>query len=248
MTRVKRSSGDAPLPTGLSARTQVTEQLGMYRANVVIRSAGGSGERTLENTDCSLLADSVALVIALSAADGAQPPAAKRGAPSFSVSAHVAAESGTLPRLALGAGGDVALEGFASLRAELAATAYLEQTERFAGSQIGARFQLFRLAARVCRIWSFGSLQLAPCLGVKLNRVAAVGFGGALRDDGAATLIAPTLAAFARLRVFSRFFVRLVAELAAPIERRRFVYTDLGLLHQPGMFAGQLFLAPEVQF
>ncbi|HET8940320.1 MAG TPA: hypothetical protein VFN67_43060 [Polyangiales bacterium] len=231
-----------------SARAQVTERLGMYRANVAIQTADGGGERTLENTDCNILADSVALVIALSAADGGLKSAAVRGGPSLSVSVHVAAVSGTLPRLASGAGVDAALEGLASLRAELSATAYLEQAQRFAGSQVGARFRLFRLAARVCRVWSFDRVQLAPCLGVQLNHIVAGGFGGALHGDGAASLIAPTLGAFARLRVFSGFFVRLVAELSAPVERRRFVYTDLGLLHQPDVLAGQLFFAPEVQF
>jgi hypothetical protein len=91
-------------------------------------------------------------------------------------------------------------------------------------------------------------LELAPCLGAQVSRIAAKGFGGIQRNVGAAFLIAPSLGLFVRLRLFSRFFVRLTAELTAPIERRRFVYTDLGLLHQPDALAGQLFLAPEVQF
>lgn len=247
VARVKRSSVDGALPAGLSATAQVTEQLGLFRANVQIRSAEGAGERTLEHTDCSILADSVALVIALSTADGGERPAATRGV-RLSASAHAAAVSGTLPRLAFGAGLDVAAEGFWSLRTELSASLYLDQTERFAGSQIGARFRLVRLAARVCRVWNLGKVDLAPCLGAQLHRIAAYGSGGAQRGDGAANLLAPTLGVFARLRLFSGFFVRLVAELAAPIERRRFVYTDLGLLHQPDAVAGQLFFAPEVQF
>lgn len=250
MSRVKRSSSDAALPAGLTASAQVTERLGVYRAQLLIRSAQGQsmGERALENTDCSILADSAALVIALSAADGGEQPKASGQPLKIGLSVHAAALSGTLPRLALGAGVDLAAEGFWSLRTELSASLFLDQSERFAGSQIGATFRLGRLAARVCRVWRFGSLDLAPCLGAQLNRIAAAGFGGAAYGIGAAYWVAPTLAAFARVRLFSRVFLRLVAELAAPIERRRFVYTDLGLLHQPDVLAGQLFFAPEVQF
>lgn len=250
MSRVKRSSGDAALPKGLSARAQVTERLGVYRAHVLIRSAQGEseGERALENADCSILADSVALVIALSAAEGGQPREASGQPLKVGLSAHAAAVSGTLPRPALGAGVDLVLEGFWSWRAELSASLFLDQRERFAGSQVGAVFRLGRLAVRLCRVWSFASLSLAPCLGAQVDRVAAAGFGGAARGLGAAYWLAPTLGAFARLRVLSRFFVRIVAELAVPIERRRFVYTDLGLLHQPEALAGQLFVGPEVQF
>jgi hypothetical protein len=37
-------------------------------------------------------------------------------------------------------------------------------------------------------------------------------------------------------------------DAAVPLERRRFVYDDLGRLHQPALLAGQLFVAPEVVF
>jgi hypothetical protein len=223
----------------------------VYRAKLLIRStqAEDAGERTLENSDCSILADSVALVIALSAADGARDMrAASAETLRLGVSAHAAALSGTLPRVAFGAGVDLAAEGFWSLRTELSATLYLDQNERFAGRQIGATFRLISFAARVCRIWAFGRLELAPCLGAQLSRIAAQGFGGTQHSLGSASVVAPSLGLFVRLRLFSRFFVRLAADLAVPIERRRFVYTDLGLLHQPAALAGQLFLAPELQF
>jgi hypothetical protein len=74
VARVKRSTGAADLPASLSADALVTKLAGVYRAKLLIRSGDGTGERTIEHADCTILADSVALVIALSAADGGAEP------------------------------------------------------------------------------------------------------------------------------------------------------------------------------
>jgi hypothetical protein len=50
------------------------------------------------------------------------------------------------------------------------------------------------------------------------------------------------------LRLFSVFAVVLSADATVPIERQRFVYTDVGSLHRPAAVAFQLFIAPEVRF
>jgi hypothetical protein len=188
------------------------------------------------------LADSVALVIALSATY-AEPEGV-----SVALSAHATALLGPLPDLAWGAGGAIALEGFGAFRLELSSSAYLEQSHTYAHTNVGARFNSLRFGARVCRIWHFGPFDLAPCVGAQVYRIRGVGFGGTKYSDGTSYVWGPAIGLFNRLRLFSVFAVVLSADATVPIERQRFVYTDVGSLHRPAAVAFQLFIAPEVRF
>ena len=98
---VERSLGDAT-NVNLTATASVTRAAGLYRARVHITSPVGLGERMLENTRCELLAESVALVIALSApsfAGARRKPArgASDGGLAPALSAHASAVVGPLP-------------------------------------------------------------------------------------------------------------------------------------------------------
>lgn len=241
LSRVKRSLGDASAQANLSAVVNVTQTSDTYRAEVHTRSREGSGERVVENTSCEILADSVALVIALSAASPQN-----RGL-GIGVSVHGTMLSGPLPSLAWGVGGGVALEGFWALRLELSGSYYAEQSFTYLDTNIGARFELLRFGARGCRLWSFGVFDLAPCVGAQVYRIAAEGFGGMKYYAGTSYLWGPAFGLFSRLR-WSFFAVALAADLTIPVSRQRFVYTDLPPLHRPAALAFQLFLAPEVQF
>src|SRR5882672_2474030 len=96
---------------------------GLYRARLRVVTRAGSGERILENSQCDTLADSVALVIALSVSDSAGASQDVHPGPSprlaLAVSAQGSGVFGALPHPALGVGGAIALEGLASLRFEL---------------------------------------------------------------------------------------------------------------------------------
>ena len=242
LSRVQRSLDHHDARADLSATVKVTQRADAYRAEVRIETREGPGERVIENADCEILADSVALVIALSSAPSPDRPL------SLALSAHATLLSGPLPKWALGAGGALAVEGFWALRVELGGSYYVQQSSVYEETKVGARFSLLRLGARGCRLWSVGRFDLAPCVGAQLFRVAGAGFGGAKRDSGASYLWAPAVGAFARLRLTSIFSLTVAADVSVPIARQRFVYADRSVLHQPSAVAFQLFIAPEVQF
>jgi hypothetical protein len=245
VSRVERSLSDAPAQAALTATANVTRTSGTYRATLRIQSTAGSGERTLENANCEILADSIALVIALSAADTLASQARRL---TLALSAHATAVSGPLPSLALGGGAGLALEGFWALRVELSGTYYAPQSSTYEQTVVGASFDLLRFGARACRLWSAGHFDLAPCLGAQLYRIAGNGFGGVRYSNGSAYVWGPALGVFARLRLYSIVAAVLAADATLPVSRQTFVYTDLGPLHRPAALALQLFIGPEVRF
>jgi hypothetical protein len=215
---------------------------------VRIGNAKGVAERALENERCDILADSVALVIALSS-DSARKP--ERGEPlAFAVSAHVSAISGPLKQLAFGFGGALAFEGFSSLRFELRGTHTLAQDTTYAGSSLGASFGLTTFAARGCRLWRFGMIELAPCIGADVHHVSAnaTGFGGAEERQGEATSWGPAAGLFSRLQLAKAFAIFIAAEGVVPLTKRSFVYADVGVLYRASDITLQLLVAPEVRF
>ncbi len=236
--------------TNLTATVHLTRVAGGFRAELRITSSAGTGERALEHRDCEILAQSVALLIALSASG---TPSTKQTKSrdhdlTFRISAHAAAVSGAVPGIGLGAGGAVALEGLWGLRLELNGTYYAKRTKTFRGTNIGAHFRLLRFGARICRVWSLGVLDLAPCAGAQLYRIHGAGFGGEQQTDDAAHIVAPTAGAFGRLQLSSHIGAFVAADGVVPASRRRFVYSDLGTLHRPAIVVFQGFVAFEVQF
>jgi hypothetical protein len=236
----------------LSASAEVTQTERAYRARVRIAHAGRVGERLLEHDRCDVLADSVALVISLSASAGdsvrAERVDAPRSRPVFTLAAQAVALFGALPSPGLGIGGALAAEDIASLRFELRGAYFLPQSTTFEPGGPGATFRLFALGARGCRTWSFGAFDLAPCIGADVYRMAASGFGGSPSLDGSATWWGPAFGALSRVRLVKAFAIYIAVEGIVPITRRRFVFADVGQLHRAGPIALQLILAPEVRF
>lgn len=245
VSRVRRSLGADTSQTQLSAVADVTQISGVYRAAVRIQGRSGSGERVLENANCEILADSVALVIALSASGSS---ALEERGLTLALSAHATAVSGPLPKFGLGLGVGLAFEGVWALRVELSGSYYVEQSSTYDQTSIGARFQMLRFGARGCRLWSVGRFDFAPCFGAEIYRVAGEGYGGMKYSNGTAYVWGPALGVFGRLRLFSVVGLVVAADATVPVTRRRFIYSDLGPLHRPAALAFQLFIAPEVQF
>lgn len=245
--RVSRSLGDDSVKPALTAAAKVTRIAGMYRASLSVQSAAGSGQRVLENASCEILADSVALVIALSASrfESAEP---ERSGNSLALSAHATTVSGLMPELALGVGGALAFEGLLALRWELSGSYYAPQTSTFERVNAGGKFSLLRLGARGCRIFSVGAFELAPCAGAELYRIEGEGFGGVRFQSGSASLWGPMLGIFVRWWLLRSFALFVAADGMVPVWRQRFVYSDLGSLHRTAPIAFQLFIAPEVRF
>jgi hypothetical protein len=249
--RVSRLVGGDVL-SQLSASTEVTRTERAYRASVRISGPAGVGERSLENADCDLLAESVALVIALSATSADTPLPDLRSGPTarpiFGISAQASALFGPLPNPALGMGAGLSMDAKPSLRFELRGSYYLRQSATFDQSSLGARFQLVTFAARGCYAWRLRAFDLAPCIGAELYHVSAKGFGGEVSLSPAATWWGPALGLFGRWRLHEAFAIYVAADAVAPLTRRRFVFGDVGELHHPAVVAVQLLLAPELRF
>lgn len=245
LKRVAAVVGDDALPADLRVTGDVTQTETGYRAQLRIQAGGNTGLRTLDHSQCDILADSTALVIALSA-NRTEAPA--RAQLLLSVAPHASIVHGVLPRPAFGAGVGVAVEGWASLRWELNGSYYAGQTATYEGLSIGADFRLLRVAARGCRVWSLGRGDLAPCIGAELYRIEGAGFGGQVQRNGGAFVWGPALSVLLRLRIWRSLNVQLSAGANIAVSRQRFIYGDLGLLHRPDALAYQVLLAPEVLF
>jgi hypothetical protein len=231
------------------AVTDVTRTANGYRARLRTGRLTRSGERVLEHASCEMLADGVAVVIALAIAEPKD-----RARKSEASQLHVAAAAvvstlfGMLPKPALGVGGSLALEA-AALRFELRGAFHLPQNATFPSTSLGARFSSIALAARGCWLSHVGAFQLGPCIGADVERVSAVGVGGDITLGSHQVSWGPAFGAFGRLGLAKTFGIVIVAEGAVPVSRLRFVYSDVGTpLHRTSLVVAQLLIAPEVQF
>ena len=250
-SRVTRLLGDA-VRSRITAATDVTRREGVYRARLRVTTSAGSGERILENSQCDTLADSVALVIAMSVSSSEDSLQDTRAEPSqrvaLAVSAQGSALFGALSYPALGAGGALALEGLASLRFELRGAYFARQSKTFDGTTLGGRFGLVTFGAHACRLWTLGEFDLAPCIGAETYFVDATGFGGNVSHHEEATWWGPAAGLFGRMRLAKEFAAYVVADGVAPITRRRFVFSDVGELYRPAAVTLGLLAAVEVRF
>ena len=256
VSRVEQALGDA-VTANLTASARVTRAADSFSARLRITSAAGFAERTLEGARCDIVADSVALVIAMSAPRSAGPkPAPSNVSPvgatmpglTFRLSAHGTASIGTLPRIGLGVGGTLALEALSALRLELGGTYYVPQIATFTGVEAGAHFSALRVGARGCGLWAIRPLDLGACLGAQLQRIEGKGFGGAVPRSGAALYLGPSVGVFVRLHVWRSLAVHVAADAVWFFTRQRFVFGGLGPLFQPARSSFQVFIGPEVQF
>ena len=244
---VEHALDSTSLPKSISVKAGVTKTRSEYRAVLRFRDRDSIGERALSHTRCDILADSVALVIALSAADSSARPE-QRSRTLVALSVHAAAVSGPLPELALGGGGALAIEGIGSLHVELSASYFAQQTARYDQLAIGATFQMARFAARSCGIWGFGRLDIAPCVGAELFYIRGTGFGGMAQQRGDTYVWGPELSALVRVRAWGPLAFNLVAGVTLALSRQRFRYSDLATLHQAAPWAFQVGISPEVLF
>jgi uncharacterized membrane protein len=235
------------MQSNLSAVTDVTRTHAGYRARLRTVSPTGSGERVLEHARCEVLAESVAVVIALTVATPEDKARKGEARLSVAASAFVSTLFGMLPKPALGVGAALALEA-PSLRVELRGAFQLPQSKRFVDSTLGARFNAVSFAVRGCWLSSVGVVELGPCIGADVQHVSASGFGGDVTPGASATSWGPALGVFGRVRLVKAFGIVVIAEGAVPTTRRRFVFAEDGQLHQASPVAALLLIAPEVQF
>ncbi len=242
--RIFQLVGSVP-HSSLLATVEVTQPAQNYSAHVVLRGASGFGERVLEDASCDVLAENVAMVIALSV-----PGPANQAGRGLSLALWPEAQLllGTLPLTAAGAGAAVAIEGLGSFRFELHGAYYVPQSSTFEQTAFGGEFQLYTIGACVCRLWSFGKLHLGPCLGAEVQHVSASGFGGATQQPGSTSWWGPSFRWFARAQLWPVFGINIAVEGVVPMVRPQFTYSDFQVLHRVGPVALQVSLGPEVRF
>jgi len=130
-SRVHRLLGGG-VKSQLTATTDVMLSGGVYRARLRLSTADGSGERLLESRQCDTLADSVALVIALSVSEASDSAQRAQGELTERLTLAASAQGnvlfGAVPDPAVGVGGALSVEGLASLRFELRVAYYARQS------------------------------------------------------------------------------------------------------------------------
>lgn len=197
--RVEAHLGRAPEPGDVDVALHVSQDGARWRVEMTI----GEGVRELEAATCDELAESAALIVAMTIDEAAQaaPPAVpdlsdppaplpprrqvdtseRRPSPPTDVKLRartfVVGDLGTMPEAAIGAGGavEVALDAWGI---EVAAARMAGQRAFVPGDpENGARVDLTSIATRLCYTADRRRLASRGCLGVEVEIVGAEGFG-----------------------------------------------------------------------
>ncbi|MET0389039.1 MAG: hypothetical protein ABW321_23900 [Polyangiales bacterium] len=236
---------DGTVQSNVLAAVVVTQGARAYHAHIVLRGQSGVGERDIEDARCDVLAESVAVLIALSV----PTPVSRDGGLALAIRPEVTLVWGSLPLVAAGLGAAVAIEGVASLRLELRGAYHASQSTTLPGTPLGAEFQLFTFGASLCRPWRFGHVQGGPCVGAEAHRVNARGFGGVVQLPGNTSWWGPSLRLFARVHIFRWLDIGVAVEVMVPVSRPQFVFEDVARqLHRVSVIALKASLGPEVRF
>jgi len=249
-----------------------------YRLTIRTTSRAGSGERTLEGRDCTVLAETAALALALAIApegatgDSERPPEAaidgeRLPAPAVTTAspaprergvdlaarALVAGDVGSMP----GAGPGVGLALGARLgrwRVEAYAAYWFEQAAHVAGAAAdGADLSTMVGGLRGCYDLRRRAVSPGLCLFAELSRTRARGFGGFsnLANDWVWPSVGggPSIA----VALLNHWRFRADVELVGrPLERPRFQFDVTGgtpdTVHTPAWVAGRASAGLEVTF
>ncbi len=260
---------------GVDATAVVTRAASGDRWSVelAISSHQGAGERVFDASSCEQLARAVALIVAL-AVDPTRTVVAKPEAPPpppppppaspslgpalrLGIFASGVTEVGTLPELAVGFEGGLALrygrgrlDGYASLWGSQRAADPLRPAQGVDLALVGAGG---RACVAVLRTRNLGA-DLSPCLGLDLQRMVGEGYGTgatAFTQDGVWTT--------GRAGVLGSWFllpslaVRVSADVLAPLARPSFVVLGADgsvteVLHRPATFGARFGAGAELFF
>lgn len=263
-----------PDPPGVRTHARIEKVGPRYRATLDIESARSRGERVLEADSCDALARSAAVVVAMAVApdrDDSPPPAVVTPAPPpepmaldqdlghvpparnapdartrVAIRAQAVADSGRMPTTAGGGGVAIGIDPLARLHLEIFGALFAEQDGRI-DAERGATFSLLTAGARACWALTRG-VEIAPCVGLDVGRLAATGFGAQKVADGAAIVVAPEALVAARFPLAGAFGIRAGLGVLAPMSRQSFVITARGTIHEVPALALSGFVGPEVRF
>lgn len=179
--------------------------------------------------------------------DVAQPrPPADRG--TVTLRPELVVDSGLLPSFGAGGGGAIGVGLARRLHLEAHAGAFASQDAHASSdASKGGTFSLFAGGARAC--WSVtADVEIAPCAGVVIARLAASGFGAAKVAEGDAVTWGPEAGAAVLVPIAGPVGLRAGAFALVPISRQSFVITARGEVHEPAAVSVRAFVGPEVRF
>lgn len=261
-----------PDPPGVKTHARIEKVGSRYRATLDIESARSRGERVLEADSCEALAKSAAVVVAMAVAPEQEEAAPKKDAPPspppapeeepvdrdvpspreertparVGIRAEAVADSAMMPSLAAGGGIAIGLDPIERLHLEVHGAVFAEQEGRV-DAERGATFSLLSAGARACWALTRG-VEIAPCVGIAIDRLAATGFGAQKVADGSAIVVVPEGLVAARFPLAGPIAVRAGVGVLAPMSRQSFVITARGTIHEVPAIAVRGFIGPEVRF
>jgi hypothetical protein len=165
----------------------------------------------------------------------------------FVLDAPIAAVGwGLLPSTGLGLGAALGIR-WKALRATARGELWQPQTHEVSG--FSARYTLQSARAEVCFVQAIHGVELGPCAGAAVQRLAGAGTGSEIFSAKSRTLawVAGVGGLFASLPTPGFTHLRFFAEatvLVSPV-RPRFVIDQLGPVHEPALAAPQLDLGCE---
>lgn len=230
---------------------------------------GAPGDRTLIGASCAEVTDAAALTLALMLNPDAAPaderveasspppapprqldapPARARRPPSSRAAARIHAFAGLTAGARVGVMPSISPEAGATLGVSvnqfsswLGIAAAPPQTAHAPGGKFGGRF--WALSGTWLACWApldDDTVQLGPCAGVGLTRLAGSGVGVLHPNDSETTWVSGTLGLSTSLALGSRVTVRALALGAVPAARPTFYLQGLGAVHQPAAVSASL--------
>ncbi len=184
------------------------------------------------------------------------PPSRPRKRLWFSFAPRLDMDLGTLPKAALGFGGNLSLRWYPFL-ARMRGNYFVAQTETITDRAAGGELDLWVLAPGICltpfHTATYGrrrtlDFALDGCLDVEIGEMRANGFGVRTPSSGSAFWIAPHAQLSAALTLSERLSARAMIGLGVPIRRPDFVLNQVGVVHAASPVVGRIGLEIAVVF
>jgi hypothetical protein len=157
------------------------------------------------------------------------------------------ADTGSLPRTAVGASLTIAYRPLAAFSVEAAGSIWPTQTALLT-STAGGEIELLDASLRGCYEWP-RRVTPGACLGLFLDRMHAEGFGTPIRLPQTAVYAGPLATASLRFGVGRALTLRFLVEGGLPVATRPFIILGYsGAVHRPAAVEGRTALALELAF
>ena len=165
----------------------------------------------------------------------------------FAIGVFGAVEAGVLPSASASFGGALAFRPHRFIRLEADGDYSVSQQDTLASGP-GGSFSLLGLGARGCVPLDAGALEVAPCVGARVEEISGAGVQVDVARRARQWLWGPEAGVVLRFSLAPAVGLRLGAFASVPVSRQRFVIDSVGVVDQPWPVALRVALGPEVRF